>query len=303
VISSAINPADPFCFHCLGQKFAYSLYEGALVLIIFLCMSEDLDTQVKNEVREYWNAHPCGTQFTNLEWGSKEFFEEVEKFRYLTQPFMNEIVGFDKFVGKKVLEIGCGLGTDLLQFARNGANVTGVDLTPNSIELVRKRFSIEDLSVETKIADAENLPFENGSFELVYSFGVLHHTPNTQKAIEEVYRVLKPGGKIIIMLYNKTSWHVWLGVPVYLFARSIRKSIRGDRKLVDDWIRVYDGTENPLGKAYSRDEMERMFSKFRNRKYKICDSYRRHLPRYANAINQKFFAPWCGFWRFIIAEK
>ncbi|MCL5737069.1 MAG: hypothetical protein M1303_00265, partial [Bacteroidetes bacterium] len=91
------------------------------------------DIQLKNEVREYWNSHPCGTQFTDLKWGSKEFFDEVERFRYATQPFMNEIVGFDKFKGKKIIEIGCGLGTDLLQFARGGANVTGVDLTAQSI--------------------------------------------------------------------------------------------------------------------------------------------------------------------------
>jgi ubiquinone/menaquinone biosynthesis C-methylase UbiE len=266
-------------------------------------MDENLDSQVKDEVREYWNAHPCGTQFTELEWGSKEFFDEVERFRYTTQPFMNKIVGFDKFAGKKVLEIGCGLGTDLLQFARGGADVTGIDLTPNSIELVRKHFSMENLPVVARVADAENLPFENSSFDLVYSFGVLHHTPDTQKGIDEVYRVLKPGGQIIIMLYNKTSLHVWLGVPLYLLMRFLKKANRNGKKLVEDWIRVYDGGENPLGKAYSRSEMEAMFSKFRNRKYIVCDSYRRHLPRIANAINRKLFAPWSGFWRFIKAQK
>ncbi len=266
-------------------------------------MTANYDTQVKDEVREYWNSHPCGTQFTDLEWGSREFFDEVEKFRYDTQPFMKKIAEFDKFAGKRVLEIGCGLGTDLLQFARGGADVTGIDLTPNSIELVQKRFRMESLQVDARVADAENLPFANDSFDLIYSFGVLHHTPNTQKAIDEVYRVLKPGGRIIIMLYNKTSLHVWLGVPLYLFTQLIRKPIKNGGKLVDNWIRVYDGNENPLGKAYSRSEMEAMFSKFRNREYNICDSYRRHLPRSANAINQKLFATWCGFWRFIKAEK
>lgn len=271
--------------------------------LYFCTMDENLDLQVKDEVREYWNAHPCGTQFTELDWGSKKFFDEVERFRYTTQPFMSKIVGFDKFAGKKVLEIGCGLGTDLLQFARGGADVTGIDLTPNSIELVRKHFSMENLPVVAQVADAENLPFEKSSFDLVYSFGVLHHTPDTQKAIDEVYRVLKPGGQIIIMLYNKTSLHVWLGVPLYLLMRFLKKTNRNGKNLVEDWIRVYDGIENPLGKAYSRSEIETMFSKFRNRKYIICDSYRRHLPRIANAINQRLFAPWCGFWRFIKAEK
>lgn len=273
-------------------------------LLYFHMIERDSDVQLKGEVREYWNAHPCGTQFTDLEWGSKEFFDEVERFRYATQPFMKEIVGFDKFAGKKVLEIGCGLGTDLLQFARGGALVTGVDLTPNSIELVKKRFGMENLSVDARVADAEDLPFEDDSFDVVYSFGVLHHTPDTQKAINEVHRVLKPGGKIIIMLYNRTSLHVWLGAPLYAAMRlSGRKKGQDHQKVVDGWIRVYDGDGNPLGKAYSKNEMEKMFSNFRNRRYFVRDSYRRRWPKLANSINTNLFASWCGFWRFIIAEK
>ncbi len=266
-------------------------------------IKENSDAQLKSQVREYWDAHPCGTQFTDLEWGSREFFDEVERFRYTTQPFMKEIVGFDRFPGKSVLEIGCGLGTDLLQFARGGAKVTGVDLTPKSVELVKKRFEMEGLKVEAQVADAESLPFKDDSFDMVYSFGVLHHTPNTQKAIDEVYRVLEPGGRIIIMLYNRTSLHVWLGAPLFAAARLAGKKSADGQKLVESWIRIYDGDGNPLGKAYSRGEMEQMFSKFRNRRYIVRDSYRRRWPRLANAINKNLFAPWCGFWRFIIAEK
>ncbi len=162
---------------------------------------------------------------------------------------------------------------------------------------------MEGLPVEAQVADAENLPFESDSFDVVYSFGVLHHTPDTQKAIDEVYRVLKPGGKIIIMLYNRTSLHVWLGAPLYALARLSGKKEPGHESLVKGWIRVYDGDGNPLGKAYSRGEMERMFSKFRNRKYLVRDSYRRRWPKLANAINQSLLASWCGFWRFIMAEK
>lgn len=272
-------------------------------LLYFGMRQENSDIQLKGQVREYWDAHPCGTQFTDLDWGSKEFFDEVESFRYATQPFMKEIVGFDKFTGKKVLEIGCGLGTDLLQFARGGANVTGVDLTPKSIELVKNRFAMENLPVDARVADAENLPFDNDSFDVVYSFGVLHHTPDTQKAIDEVHRVLKPGGRIIIMLYNRTSLHVWLGAPLYAAARLSGERRADGQKLVDSWIRIYDGDGNPLGKAYSRSEMDKMFSKFRNRKYIVRDSYRRHWPKFANTINKYLFAPWCGFWRFIMAEK
>jgi ubiquinone/menaquinone biosynthesis C-methylase UbiE len=271
-------------------------------------MNETIEThseELKERVREYWDSHPCGTQFTQLVWGSREFFEEVERFRYETQPFMKKIAGFDQFAGKKLLEVGCGLGTDLLQFAKGGALVTGVDITPHSIELVKKRFELEGMAVDARVSDAENLPFENNSFDVVYSFGVLHHTPNTQKAIDEIHRVLRPGGKIIIMLYHKNSLHVWLGVPLFSLWKSFQKkgSTLARPTLFEDWVRVYDGGENPLGKAYSRPDAGQMFARFKNRTYTFCDSYRRRFPKFINTINQVFLAPWCGFWMVIKGEK
>ena len=268
-------------------------------------MTSAQDEALKSKVREYWNAHPCGTQFTGVEWGSKEFFDDVAKFRFETQPFMAKLVGFRDFARKRLLEVGCGLGTDLLEFAKGGALVTGVDLTPQSIELVKKRFGMEGLPVDARVSDAEHLPFEDDTFDVVYSFGVLHHTPNTQQAIDEVYRVLKPGGKIVIMLYHKNSLHVWLGVPLYSFWKIVKSkgSALMRPTVLEDWVRVYDGGENPLGKAYSRSEAERMFSRFRNRSYAFCDSYRRRFPAFVNAVNQKLFAPWCGFWMIIKGEK
>ena len=264
-------------------------------------MNPDVDNDLlKAEVREYWNSNPCGTQFTDLEWGSKLFFDNVERHRYETQPFMRELMEFDSFKGKKLLEIGCGLGTDLLQFARGGAYVTAVDLTPRSIELVKKRFDLEGLPVDAQVADAERLPFEDGSFDAVYSFGVLHHTPNTQKAIDEVYRVLKPGGRIIIMLYHKSSLHVWLGIPLYGL---LGKSRNHGLPLAEDWVRVYDGEMNPLGKAYSRSNAKKMFSGFRKVLTTIRDPIRKRYPGIINSANQAFLAQWCGFWMVIKGEK
>jgi len=255
---------------------------------------------LKNKVREYWNEHPCGTQFTDLEWGSKQFFDEVERHRYATQPFMKEIMEFDRFPGKQVLEIGCGLGTDLLQFARAGAVVTGVDLTSRSIELVKKRFALEHLSVDARVSDAEHLPFDDGSFDVVYSFGVLHHTPNTQQAIEEVYRVLKPGGRIIIMLYHKRSVHVWLGAPLYRFSSKYKNH---SLSLSDDWVRVYDGDMNPLGKAYRKSDVKAMFSRFKYFSTTLCDPVRKRYPDFLNSMNQQYLARLTGFWMVIKGEK
>lgn len=264
-------------------------------------MVVEIDNEVlKQEVREYWDAHPCGTQFTELEWGSKKFFDEVERFRYKTQPFMADVAEFNNFRGKNLLEIGCGLGTDLMQFARGGAQVTGIDLTPRSIELVKQRFALEGLPVDARVADAERLPFSDESFDVVYSFGVLHHTPNTQRAIHEVHRVLKPGGKIIIMLYHKNSLHVLLGAPLFsLLGRWKRR----EQSVIEDWIRIYDGADNPLGKAYTQSDARKMFSQYRNLQFTICDSIRGRYSKTVNAINQTLFARWLGFWMVIKGVK
>jgi len=254
---------------------------------------------LKDEVRDYWNAHPCGTQFTHLEWGSKEFFEEVERFRYETQPFMREVMEFDRHGGEHLLEVGCGLGTDLIQFARGGALVTGVDLTPASAELVKRRLALYGLPGDAQVADAERLPFPDNSFDVVYSFGVLHHTPNTPRAVDEVYRVLKPGGRIIIMLYHRRSWHVQVGI---WYAR-MKNKLRLQADAADDWIRQYDGVDNPLGKAYSRSEIRTMFRRFADLRIMTVDPLRRGLSPAMNVINQKFFASWWGFWLVMKGRK
>ncbi|MFN3346111.1 MAG: class I SAM-dependent methyltransferase, partial [Chloroherpetonaceae bacterium] len=139
-------------------------------------MIETSDEKLKTTVHDYWNAQPCGTQFTSDQRGTKEFFESVEAHRYAMQPYAEALCKFKAFRGKTLLEIGCGLGTDSLQFARNGAIVTGVDLTEESVALAKKRFDLYDINGTFRTADAENLPFADNSFDVVYSFGVLHHT-------------------------------------------------------------------------------------------------------------------------------
>jgi ubiquinone/menaquinone biosynthesis C-methylase UbiE len=250
-------------------------------------MTDSNDQTLKQQVRDYWNAHPCSTQFTHLEWGSKQFFDEVERSWYDTQPFMRSLMEFDNFRGNRLLEIGCGLGTDLLQFARGGAAATGVDLTPARIELVKKRFALEGIPVDAHVASAENLPFPNASFDAVYSLGSLHHTPNTQKSVDEVYRVLKPGGRIITMLYHKDSIHVYLGAPLFKITHKLRA---GARSLVEDWVRVYDGAENPLGKAYSKSELRKMFWQFKDLNFAACYPVRRKYPSAVNWLNQKLLS-------------
>src|SRR5215831_7393756 len=159
----------------------------------------------KERAREQWRHDPAGAAYgRGYEFGTREFFNAVEHHRYTEYaPWMPEVMGFDQFAGQRLLEVGCGMGTDLLQFARGGAHVTGVDLTPRSIEISRKHFEVYGERGDFGITDGESLPFADESFDVVYSNGVLHHTPDTERAVREIHRVLRSGGLARVMLYHR----------------------------------------------------------------------------------------------------
>src|SRR6266704_1634088 len=168
-------------------------------------------TEDKQRAREQWSRDPAGAAYGKQhEVGTREFFDAVERHRYAEYaPWMPEVMGFDKFAGMRLLEIGCGMGTDLLQFARGGARVTGVDLTPRSIEISRHHLKVYGKDGDFATTDAEKLPFANDSFDVVYSNGVLHHTPDTAGAVREIHRVLRTGGQARVMLYHRHSANFW----------------------------------------------------------------------------------------------
>ncbi|HYV03312.1 MAG TPA: class I SAM-dependent methyltransferase [Blastocatellia bacterium] len=250
-------------------------------------MAENL----KARVHDFWQANPCGAKFAQSEIGSAEFFAEVERHRYTTEPHIPGVVDFKRWRDCEVLEVGCGLGTDAVNFARHGARYTGVDLTETSIDLVRRRFQLEELPATLRTADAENLPFDDESFDLVYSHGVLHHTPDTQRAINEVHRVLKPGGTAMVMLYHKNSFNYYVNIltirrvgarllrfkwgPAFIHLLTgedkdrliqIQQFYLQDPKLLlsrEEFLNQNtDGAGNPLARVYSREEGTAMFSRF-----------------------------------------
>ena len=206
----------------------------------------------KNEVRNYWNAQSCGTEISAAAKFSKAYFQDVEAFRYFDQPFIHSFAQFSRYHGKQVLEVGVGAGTDFIQWLRCGAKVSGVDLTPEAVAHAQHRIELYQLpQPETvAVADAEHLPFESNSFDLGYSFGVLHHTPNTERAVAELARVVRPGGEIKIMLYNRRS--------VFVFNRWIKYALlRGRPWKSLRWI-LWNHVENVGTKGYSRKELLRM---------------------------------------------
>lgn len=218
----------------------------------------------KARAYQQWTQDPCGASTSQHPLGTREFFDEVERYRYLEYaPWLPEMMGFDRYPGGRLLEIGCGMGTDLLQFARGRALVCGTDLTLRGVEITRHRFRLYALPGQFLSCDAEALPFPDRTFDVVYSNGVLHHTPDTSRAVQEIHRVLKPGGVAIVMLYHRHSFHYW--VELFFRLGLVRGELR--RKTMADILREVEYSTSdarPLVKVYTRRRARQLFRAFRS---------------------------------------
>jgi ubiquinone/menaquinone biosynthesis C-methylase UbiE len=224
----------------------------------------DLETDEQaarvNAVRQ-WSEHPCGAVTGDEH--TLEYFLEAERLRYEAQPWQRPLVRFEQFAGRRVLEIGVGLGTDLVQFAKAGADCHGVDITDRHLELTERNFALRGLSVELKSCDATRLEYTEACFDLVYSFGVIHHIPDAGAVVQEIERVLKPGGRCLVALYHKGSFfHLYMVlVRGLLRGRLFRLGYDGLMATVEagaDGVRT-----KPYVKVYSRREVRALFSTFR----------------------------------------
>ena len=161
------------------------------------------------EVRDFWNRRPCNIRHSTKAVGSREYFDEVEARKYLVEPHIPVFAEFPRWKGKRVLEIGCGIGTDTMNFARAGAEVTAVDLSEKSIEIARQRASVYGLSnIRFYHGNAEELTsfVPSGGYDLIYSFGVIHHTPHPERVIEQLLLCSRPGTALKVMVYHRNSW-------------------------------------------------------------------------------------------------
>jgi SAM-dependent methyltransferase len=226
------------------------------------------DVEQKARVQDFWEADPCGAAHGEAPEGSPEFFANVERTRNELEPFIPAYADFAGARGKRVLEIGVGVGTDFIRFVRAGAVATGVDLTEHAVALVRRRVELEGREAEVLQADAERLPFADGAFDRVYSWGVLHHTPDAARAIREALRVLAPGGRACIMLYSR---HSWVGYGLWVKHALLRG--RPWRSLADV---IGDNVESAGTKAYTERELRRLFGELEDlRVVKVLTPYDR----------------------------
>jgi SAM-dependent methyltransferase len=159
-----------------------------------------------DEVRRYWNAHIHDLEMTSHPVGSREFFADLADYRFDKLRYLPTLVDFAAYRGRRVLEVGCGIGTDLVRFAHGGALVTGVDLSQTAIDLAARNFAAANLAGDLRVADAESLPFADASFDVVYGHGVLQYAVHPERIVAEARRVLAPGGEAIFMVYNRVSW-------------------------------------------------------------------------------------------------
>lgn len=214
----------------------------------------------KGRIKDYWETRAPQTWYSKKKAGTKKWFDEIEAKRYgLYYEYIPRVAEFDQHRGKRVLEIGVGVGTDCMQYAKNGAEVYGIDLTKNAVEVTRRNLRLHGLTGNFSTCDAENLKFKDNFFDLVFSFGVLHHTPNPEKVVKEIFRVLKPGGRAIVMFYSKGWKH-------YLKRVFWHGMVKGDLSRMSMQECINKNTEvhgnSPLTYMVPRKELKRMFGMF-----------------------------------------
>lgn len=213
--------------------------------------------ELNEQVRSFWEREPCGTGNVivgGLPRLTREWFEQIEEHRYTVEPFIHSVAQFTRHHGKKILEIGVGAGTDHLQWARAGAHCSGVDLTQAAIETTKARLAMYGFESDLRRTDAEKLPFADHSFDLVYSWGVIHHSERPDLIVSEIRRVLKPNGIFIGMVYGKRS--------VAAFRFWVKHALLEGRPWRSFADVVWHHVESMGTKAYTVSELRKLFSDF-----------------------------------------
>lgn len=250
-------------------------------LCIFLLNSikcQDFALVDINDVKTFWNKRPCNIKHSKKLLGSREYFDEVEKRKYFVEPHIPNFAEFEKWKGKRVLEIGCGIGTEAINFARNGAILTVIELSNESLNLTKKRFEVYGLQANFILGNAENLDkliSETKKFDLIWSFGVIHHSPHPKVILEKCKKFLKDTGELRMMVYSKISYKLF-----YI----MRETGIWDFSYLDKLISTYSEAQTgcPITYSYTLEGAKKLFSD-----YTILDIKKTHIfswdiPSYIN---------------------
>lgn len=243
----------------------------------------------QGQVESFWNSKPCDSDRSALAPKSREYFLEIERERYRYQHHIPQILSRADFRGKRVLEIGTGVGTDARHIIGKGGLYIGVNVDQGSTDMTASALEAFALPGTVERCSATSLKYDDESFDVIYSFGVLHHIPDVEKAISEIYRVLKPSGTLLIMLYNRSSINYRVEImflrKLFLHLLTVpgaipfltkigfpREKLERHRELYrmaervgdDEWLsRNTDGPDNPYSRVYGRSEIEALLSRFR----------------------------------------
>jgi len=238
------------------------------------------------EVHDFWNGRPCNIRHSDMPQDSLEFFDEVAIKKYRIEPHKKEFLALEKWRGKNVLELGCGMGTDAIQFAKAGANVVCIDLTGNSLALCRKNFAVHGLTGQFFLGNIEELdkilPIEYTKFfDLIYSFGVIHHTPNPKKVFEKIPLFLDAGGEVRCMLYSRFSYKLfWV----------MKEQNQWDFANADDLIRTHSEAQTgcPVTYTYTFEEISDLLGE----KYHVDMIWKDHIFKWdIPSYKQNIFIP------------
>jgi glycosyltransferase involved in cell wall biosynthesis/ubiquinone/menaquinone biosynthesis C-methylase UbiE len=220
----------------------------------------------KDEAQRQWNDDACGSHYVkNSELRTLDWYLEAEAYRYGEYaPWMPRVMEFALHPGEKLLEVGGGMGTDLAQWAKNGALVTDLDLSSGHLEHAEENFRLRGLEGVFVHGDAEDMPFGDASFDVVYSNGVIHHSPHTERIVDEMYRVLRPGGRVIVMVYAENSLHYWRNLvrDIGLAAGALELWSMGE--IMSRAVEL--GSARPLVKVYDRRRLDALFGRFAGRR-------------------------------------
>lgn len=203
------------------------------------------DSDLIDKIKSYWDTQPCNIKHSACEIGTEQYFEQVNQRRYFVEPHIRDLAGFHQWQGRRVLEIGCGIGSDAEQFVRHGADYVGIDISANSIDLCEQRFKVFDLRGQFCVMDAADTTAlaQLGQFDLVYSCGVLHHYPDIATVLDNIHTALVPGGELRFLVYARHSWK---------------------HAMIQKGLDQFEAQANcPYARAYSRDDIYQLLnSKF-----------------------------------------